>query len=385
MDFAFSPEQIAFREQVLKFAEKELAPLAGPSDRSGEWSWDAWRKLGEFGILGLHFPEEYGGAAADVVTTCMAGEALGEGGADAGLMLAYGAHSFLCGDTILKHGTDEQKKKYLPGLATGKLVGAMGLTEPGAGSDAASIRTRAVRDGGHWVLNGTKTFITNGPIADVLVVYAVTNSEHGAMGISGFIVEKGTPGFSAGPPFHKICVRASQTSELVFEDARIPAGNLLGQEGYGFVMALGTVEWDRSALLAPGVGGARRALRECTRYSTERSQFGRPISRFQAIGHKLADMRIYVEAARMLLYRVAWKKDQGQPLNHMEAAVAKLYVGEQGVVSASDAVQIFGGYGLMEEYPVSRFFRDCKLATIGGGTSEIQKMIISRTLLAEQG
>jgi alkylation response protein AidB-like acyl-CoA dehydrogenase len=380
MDFSFTPEQLAFREQVLKFSAKEIAPLAEEMDLKAEWSWEAWRKMGDFGLLGLHYPEEYGGAGADVVTTCVAGEALGEGGADSGLMLAYGAHSFLCGDTILRHGTPEQKKKYLPGIASGKLVGAMGLTEPGAGSDAAAIATRADRVGDKWRLNGTKMFITNGPIADVVVVFAVTNKEAGPMGISGFIVEKDTPGFRVGKVLHKMNVRASQTSELIFDNAEVPAENLLGQEGMGFVVALGALEWDRSALLAPGIGAARKLLRDCTKYSNERKQFGRPIFEFQAIQHKLADMRIYCETARLLLYRVAWKKDQGQPLNHLEASIAKLYVGEYGLAFGNDAVQIHGGYGLMHEYPVERFYRDVKLGSIGGGTSEIQRMIIARTL-----
>ncbi len=380
MNFSFTPEQLAFRDQVLKFAAKELAPLAEEMDLKSEWSWEAWRAMGDFGLFGLHFPEEYGGAEADCVTICVAGEALGEGGADSGLLLAYGAHSFLCSDTILKAGTEEQKKKYLPGLATGKLIGAMGLTEPDAGSDAASVRTQATRKGDKWLLNGTKMFITNGPLADVVVVFAVTNKDAGPMGITAFIVEKGTPGFRASEGFHKMGVRSSQTSELIFENAEVPAENMLGAEGAGFFVALNALEWDRSALLAPAVGATKRILVDCTKHASERKQFGRPIAQFQAIQHKIADLRVFYEASRLLIYRVAWKKDQGRGLNHLEASVAKLYIGEQGLLAASDAVQIFGGYGLMQEYPVERYFRDCKLASIGGGTSEIQRMIISRTI-----
>jgi len=384
MEFSFTPEQLAFRDQVLKFTIKELAPLTEEMDLKAEWSWEAWRKLGEFGILGLHFPEQYGGAGADVVTVCVAGEALGEGGADGGLLLAYGAHSFLCSDTIIKHGTAEQKAKFLPGLAAGKLVGAMGLTEPDAGSDAAAIRAHAHREGGKWLLNGSKMFITNGPIADVIVVFAVTNKEAGPMGISAFIVEKGTPGYSVGKVLHKMGVRASLTSELIFENAEVPAENMLGAEGMGFIVALGALEWDRSVLLAAGVGATKRILKECSKYSVERKQFGKSIGQFQAIQHKIADLRMYYEAIRLLVYRVAWKKDQGQPLNHLEASIAKLYIGEQGMLAASDAVQIFGGYGLMHEYAVERYFRDAKLASIGGGTSEIQRMIIARTIQGEK-
>ncbi|MDP8257595.1 MAG: acyl-CoA dehydrogenase family protein [Candidatus Alcyoniella australis] len=384
MEFSFTPEQLAFREQVLKFASKEIEPLAEESDLKSEWCAEAWRKLGEFGILGLHFPEEYGGSNADVVTACLAGEALAEGGADGGLMLAYGAHSFLCGDTIMKHGTEEQKQRYLPKLATGEWIGAMGLTEPDAGSDAVSIRTRAEKRDGGWVLNGTKMFITNGPLADVVVVFAVTDKDAGPMGITAFFVEKDTPGFKVGKVLHKLGVRASTTSELIFEDALVPEENVLGQIGAGFLVALGALEWDRSALLAPGIGGTRRILDLAAQYACERKQFGRPIAQFQAVQHKLADLRIFYEVGKLLVYRVAWNKDQGRPMNHLDAAVSKLYMGEQSMLAASDAVQIFGGYGLMHEYPVERYFRDAKLTSIGGGTSEVQRMIISRFVQGER-
>ena len=382
MDFQFTDEQRAFRDQVLKFSQKELAPLAEEADWKGEFCWPAWRKMGEFGLLGITYPEEYGGSGADVVTACLAGEAVAQGGAEGGLCLAWGAHTYLCGDTILKHGNEEQRKKYIPKIASGEWVGAFGLTEPGAGSDAASIRTTAVRKGDSYLLNGTKMFITNGPIADVLVVIAVTDKEKKGAGISAFIVEKGFPGYSVGRELKKMGVKASTTGELIFEDCPVPAGNILRKEGDGFLIALGTVEWDRSTLMAPFLGGLGYALDACVKYAKERVQFGRPIASFQAIQHKLADIKVTMEAVRLLIFRVAWLKDQGKFINPVEAADAKLFVGEFGMKAASDAVQIHGGYGLMHEYPVERIFRDAKLGAIGGGTSEIMRMIISRSIFS---
>ncbi|MBI5968137.1 MAG: acyl-CoA dehydrogenase family protein [Deltaproteobacteria bacterium] len=382
MDFSFTDEQKAFREQVLKFSQKELAPLAEEADWKGEFCWEAWKKIGAFGLLGLTYPEEYGGSSSDVVTACLAGEAVAYGGAEGGLCLAWGAHTYLCGDTILVHGTEEQKGKYLPKLSSGEWVGAMGLTEPGAGSDAASIRTTAVRKGDYYLLNGTKMFITNGPIADVLVIIAVTDKEKKTAGISAFIVEKGSPGFSVGRELKKMGVKASTTGELIFEDCVVPAENILRKEGDGFFIALGTVEWDRSTLMAPFLGGLEYALDACVKYAKERVQFGRPIASFQAIQHKLADMKVIIEAMRLLIFRVAWLKDQGKFMNPVEAAEAKLFVGEFGMKAASDAVQIHGGYGLMHEYPVERIFRDAKLGAIGGGTSEIMRLIISRSIFS---
>jgi alkylation response protein AidB-like acyl-CoA dehydrogenase len=382
MDFRFTDEQLAFKEQVLKFSQKELTPLAEEADWKGEFSWEAWRRMGAFGLLGLTYPEEFGGSGADVVTACLAGEAVAQGGAEGGLCLAWGAHTYLCGDTILKHGTEEQKRKYVPKIASGEWVGAMGLTEPGAGSDAVSIRTTAVRKGDSYVLNGTKMFITNGPIADVMVILAVTDKEKKGAGISALVVEKNAPGFSVGRALKKMGVKASTTGELVFEDCLVPAQNILRREGDGFLIALGTVEWDRSTLLAPALGGLEYALENSIRYAKERIQFGRPIASFQAIQHKLADMKVTIEAMRLLTFRVAWLKDQGKFMNPVEAAGAKLFVGEFGMKAAHDAVQIHGGYGLMHEYPVERIFRDTRLGSIGGGTSEIMRLIISRSIFA---
>ncbi|MBZ0274460.1 acyl-CoA dehydrogenase family protein [bacterium] len=383
MDFRLTDEQRAFHDAVVRFSREKIAPRTEEFEGASRFDRDAFSMMGEFGLLGLHYPETYGGQGADVLTSVLAGEAMGYGGADMGLCLSWGAHTYLCGDTILQHGTDAQREKYLPKLASGEWIGCMGLTEPGAGSDAAGIRTVARRDGDAWVLNGSKMFITNAPIADVAVVYASTDPTSGHAGVSCFIVEKGTPGFTPGKPMKKMGFRASPTSEIFFEDCRIPAENLLGMEGAGFLMVLQTLEWDRSALLAPGVGSARRGLEICADYALTRTQFDRPIADFQAIQHKLADMRMYVNAGRLLIHRVAWNKDQGRALNHMEAAIAKLYIADEGVRMASEAVQIHGGYGYIHEYPVERGFRDAKLGQIGGGTSEIQHLIIARMLAPE--
>lgn len=380
MDFTFSREQVMFKKEVIRFAKKEIVPRVQEHDLKSEFDFESFRKMGDFGILGLHFPEELGGGGADVVTTVLAGEALGEAGVDGGLTLAYGAHSFLCADTIFRHGTDAQRKHYIPKLASGEWIGCMGLSEPDAGSDVASMSTTATRQGDSYVLNGTKMWITNGPIADVAVVYAKTDPDQQHAGISAFIIDKGTPGFSAGPPLIKMGVRTSKTSELVLANCVIPAENLLGNEGEGFLMAMQTVEWDRSALLAPFVGSTTYLVKKCADYAKGRVQFGKPIGHYQAIKRKLADMRIFGEAARALVYRIAWCKDQGRPLNHLEAAVAKLFIGDWSLPVTNDAVTLHGGYGYTHEFDVERIFRDTRLAPIGGGTSEVQKMIISRLM-----
>jgi alkylation response protein AidB-like acyl-CoA dehydrogenase len=380
MDFEFTKEQLMFKKEVVRFAQKEIAPRVQEHDLKEAFDFESFRKLGEFGILGLHFPEEYGGEGADVVTTVLAGEALGEAGVDGGLTLSYGAHSFLCADTIFCHAREDLKRKYIPKLASGEWIGCMGLSEPDAGSDVASLTTTAEKKGDRYILNGTKMWITNGPIADLAVVYAKTQPELQHAGISAFVVEKGTPGFSAGPPLIKMGVRTSQTSELVFQNCEIPESQLLGNEGEGFLMAMQTVEWDRSALLAPFVGSATYLLKNCANYAKRRVQFGKPIGHFQAIKHKLADIRIFGEAARALVYRIAWCKDQGKPLNHLEAAVAKLFIGDWSLGPTNDAVVLHGGYGYTHEFNVERIFRDSRLAPIGGGTSEIQKKIISKLM-----
>lgn len=380
MEFSLTPEQLSLKQQVIEFARNEIVPRVRQHDLDCAFDFESWRKLGEYGLLGLHFPEELGGSHADVMTCVVAGEALGQAGVDGGLTLAYGAHTFLCADTILVHGTEAQKKRYIPKLASGEWIGCMGLTEPGAGSDVASLRMRAEKKSDGYLLNGSKMFITNGGISDVAVVYAKTDPKADHAGISAFIVDKGTPGFSIGANLHKMGVRSSVTSELIFEDCLIPEENLIGVEGAGFLMAMQTVEWDRSTLLAPFLGSTEFLIERCCRFALEREQFGRPIAAFQAIKHKIANLKIFVEAARSLVYRIAWCKDQGRSLNHLEAAVAKLFIGNWSLEPLNDAVLLHGGYGYCHEYDVERVFRDSRLAAIGGGTSDIQKLIISRLM-----
>lgn len=380
MEFGFTEEQLMFRETIFKYAKNEIVQFCEEADLKSEFSFEVWKKLGGMGLLGLPFPEEYGGSGADVVTCCLAAEALGHAGIDGGHMLALGAHTYLCADTIFKQGNETQKKKYIPKLASGEWIGCMGLTEPGAGSDAASMQTTAVKKGDKWILNGTKTFITNAPVCDVCVVYATIDKAKKHDGISAFIVEKGFKGFSTGKPFHKMGVRASMTSEVFLEDCEVPEENVLGQIGMGFAYTHETLSWDRSALLAPFVGGLQLMLELCGQYATDRVQFDKPIKSFQAIQHKLADMKVILEASKLLVYRVAFDKDAGLPLNHMHTSIAKAFVADWGIKAASEAVQIFGGYGFIHEYPVERILRDAKLAQIGGGTSEIQRFIISRLM-----
>jgi alkylation response protein AidB-like acyl-CoA dehydrogenase len=380
MEFGFSEEQMMFRDSVYRYAKKEIAPLCEEADLKSQFSREIWNRLAAMGLLGLPFPEEYGGQGADVVTCCLSSEALAHAGVDGGHLLALGAHSYLCADTIFQHGVDEQKRRYVPRLASGEWIGCMGLTEPGSGSDAASLQTTAVKKGDRWILNGTKTFITNAPVADVAVVYATTDRALKHAGITAFIVERSFKGFSTGNPFHKMCVRASATSEVFLDNCEVPEENLLGEEGKGFAMTHQTLEWDRSALLAPVVGGLMFLLEECAKYANSRKQFDKPIGEFQAIQHKIADMKVIMEAARLAVYRVAALKDAGHSINHMQASIAKAFAGDYGVKAFSEAVQIFGGYGLMHEYPAEWLYRDAKLAQIGGGTSEIQKMIISRIM-----
>lgn len=380
MEFGFTEEQLMFRETVYKYAKNEIVPLCEEADLKAEFSFEIWKKLADMGLLGLPFPETYGGSGADVVTCCLAGEALGHAGVDSGHLLALGAHTYLCTDTLFKNGNEAQRKKYVPKLASGEWIGCMGLTEPGAGSDAASLQTTAVKKGDRWILNGSKTFITNAPVCNLCVVYATVDKKLKHAGISAFIVERDFKGFSTGKPFHKMGVRASSTSEVFLEDCEVPEENLLGEVGKGFEYTHETLSWDRSALLAPFVGAMQFAIEQCAQYATDRVQFDKPIKSFQAIQHKLADMKVIMEAAKLAVYRVAYDKDAGLPLNHMHTSIAKAFVGDWGIKAASEAVQIFGGYGYIHEYPVEKMLRDAKLAQIGGGTSEVQRFIISRIL-----
>jgi alkylation response protein AidB-like acyl-CoA dehydrogenase len=382
LDFSLSEEQQLLKKTVREFAESELRPHAREWDERQEFPREVFTKLGELGLMGVVWPQEYGGAGMTTLDYALVMEELAR--ADAGVALSVAAHNSLCSGHIFLAGTEDQKKKYLVPLARGEKIGCWGLTENSAGSDAGGTKTTAVRGGDCWVLNGSKTFITNGRLADVAVVMAVTDKSKDKKGISAFIVERGTRGFRSGKKEDKLGVRSSDTSELVFEDCRIPAGNLLGKEGYGFIDTLRILDRGRIGIAAFSVGIAQASLEASHRYATDRKQFGHAIADFQAIQFKIADMVTKVEAARLLTWRAAALRDAGQE-HTMESSMAKLYASEAAVEVAMEAVQIHGGYGYIKDYPVERYLRDSKLGTIGEGTSEVQRLVIARELLGLRG
>jgi alkylation response protein AidB-like acyl-CoA dehydrogenase len=378
VDFSLSEEQQLLQRTVREFAEAEIAPHAREWDEKQEFPRSLFTKLGDLGLMGVVWPPEYGGAGLSTLDYALVIEELAR--ADAGVALSVAAHNSLCSGHIALAGTHEQKARYLLPLARGEKVGCWGLTEPGAGSDAGGTRTTAVRDGSSWVLNGAKTFITNGRSADVAVVMAVTDKTRGKKGISAFVVERGTPGFRAGKKEDKLGVRSSETSELVFEDCRVPADSLLGQEGNGFVDTLRILDRGRIGIAAFSLGIAQACLDASVGYARERRQFGRALADFQAVQFKIADMATRLQAARLLTWQAASLRDSGR--EHTAASsMAKLFASEAAVEAALEAVQIHGGYGYLKEYAVERFLRDSKLGTIGEGTSEVQRLVIARELL----
>jgi alkylation response protein AidB-like acyl-CoA dehydrogenase len=382
LDFTFNEEQKLLKKTVREFAESELAPHSREWDEKQEFPRAVFTKLGELGLMGVAWPSEYGGAGMSTLEWAIVMEELSR--VDAGVALSLAAHHSLCSGHIFLAGTEAQKKTYLTPLAKGEKVGCWGLTEPGAGSDAGGTKTTAVKDGAAWVLNGSKTFITNGRIADTAVVMAVTDKSKGKKGISAFIVERGTKGFRSGKKEDKLGVRSSDTSELVFEDCRVPGENLLGQEGRGFVDTLRILDRGRIGIAAFSLGIAQAALEASMRYARERKQFGHMIADFQAIQFKIAEMATKVDASRLLTYRAATLRDEGRE-HTTESSMAKLFAGESAVEVAMEAIQIHGGYGYLKDYPVERYLRDSKLGTIGEGTSEVQKLVIARELLALRG
>ena len=382
MDFTFTQEQKQLRKAVREFAEGEIAPHVMEWDEASHFPTEILPKLGEMGLMGVIFPEEYGGAGLGYVEYATAIEELARVDGSVGLFVA--AHNSLCSNHIYKFGSEEQKKKHLVPLAQGKKLGAWSLTEPGAGSDAGGTRTTAVREGNEWVLNGSKTFTTNGSYADVCVAMAVTDKAKESHGISAFILEKGMKGFRPGKKENKLGMRASDTSEVIFTDCRIPASQLLGPEGEGFISSLKILDGGRISIAALGLGMAQGALEAATCYAKQRKQFGQAISEFQAIQFKLADMATQVEAARLLVYQAAWLADQGNARYTRESSMAKLFASEVAVHVANECVQIHGGYGFIKDYPAEKFYRDVKLCTIGEGTSEIQRLVIARQLLGKK-
>jgi alkylation response protein AidB-like acyl-CoA dehydrogenase len=380
MDFRLTAEQDLLRRSVREFAEAEMRPYVREWDQAQQFSADLVPRLAALGLMGIQFPEEYGGAGLSAIDYCICIEELAR--VDPAVALSVAAHNGLCAAHIALAGTEQQKQQYLVPLARGEKIGAWGLTESTSGSDAAAMRTRAEKSDGQWVLNGSKTFTTHGRVGDVLVVMAVTSPRAArTKGISAFIVEKGTPGFSPGRKEDKLGMRASDTSEVRLENCRVPADHLLGKEGHGFIDTMQVLDAGRIGIAALAVGLAQGAYEAAVHYARERRAFGQAIGRFQAIGWKLADNATRIEAARLLTYRVAYLKDRAKRTT-LESAMAKLYASEIAVKAADDCVQIFGGYGFVKDYPAEKYFRDVKLTTIGEGTSEIQRLVIARQLLA---
>ena len=378
MDFEETAEQAHLRKTVREFAEAELAPHALEWDAGQIFPREAIRQAAGLGYMGSIFPEEFGGAGLGYIEYAIIVEELAR--IDPAVALIVAAHTSLCTNHIYSAGDDEQRRRYLPRLASGEWLGSWSLTEPEAGSDAAGTRTQAVRDGECWVLNGAKTFTTNAHEADVCVAMAVTDRAASQHGISAFIVDKGTPGFRLGRKENKLGMRASPTSEVIFENCRLPQPQLLGRAGAGCIDSLKVLDGGRISIAALSVGTAQGAYEIALRYSQHRRQFGRPISEFQAIQFKLADMAAEIDAARLLTWRAGWMKDRGRRVTR-ESAIAKLYASEAAVRICDQAVQVLGGYGFIKEYRVEKFYRDVKLCTIGEGTSEIQRLVIARQLL----
>ena len=378
MDFEYTPEQNQLRRSVREFAEKEIAPYVMEWDEEQIFPLDVVRQLGELGYMGAIFPEELGGAGLGYIDYSIIIEELSRVDGSVGIIVA--AHTSLCSNHIYKMGSDEQRRRYLPKLASGEWIGCWSLTEPEAGSDAGGTRTHAVLDRECWVLNGAKTFTTNAHYANVCVAMAVTDRAAAQHGISAFIIERDTAGFRTGKKENKLGLRASATGEVIFDNCRLPQSQLLGRQNDGFIDSLKVLDGGRISIAALAIGMAQGAYDAALRYSKLRKQFGRPISEFQAIQHKLVDMALDLDAARLLNYRAAWMMDRGMRVTR-ESAMAKLFASEAAVRIANEAVQIHGGYGFIKDYPVEKFYRDVKLCTIGEGTSEIQRLVIARQLL----
>ena len=380
MDFEPTEEHRMLRRMVREFAEREIAPRAEEIDKTDEFPWDIFHRMGELGLYGLPFPEKYGGSGAGYTNLVIALEEVAR--VSGSMAITLDAQTSLCSEPIYLFGNEEQKQKYLAPLIRGEKVGCFGLTEPQAGSDAGATRTRAVRDGDEWVINGQKIFITNGSIADVIVITAMTDPEQGTRGISSFIIEKDTPGYQPGRDEDKMGLRGSVTSELFFEDCRIPAGNLLGKENEGFKQFMVTLDAGRVAIAAMALGLAQGAFERAVAYAKEREQFGQPIANFQAVQWMIVDMATEIEAARLMIQRAAWFRERGLRFTK-EAAMAKLFATEVSERVCHHAIQIHGGYGYVREYEVERMYRDQRLCSIGEGTNEIQRLVIARQVLKD--
>jgi alkylation response protein AidB-like acyl-CoA dehydrogenase len=380
MDFNYSEELLEIKRIAREFAENEIRPHVMEWDEKQIFPLETLRHLADLGFMGVLIPAEYGGAGLGYMEYVTVVEELSR--VDGSIGISVAAHNSLCTAHIFEFGTEEQRRRFVVPLAKGEKIGAWSLTEPEAGSDAGGTQTTARLDGDHWILNGQKTFTTHGTYGDICVAMAVTDKAEGHHGISAFILEKGMPGFFPGKKENKLGLRASDTSTIIFEDCRVPKENLLGQLGEGFIDSLKVLDGGRISIAALGIGMAQGAYEAALRYSKQRKQFGRPISEFQAIQFKLADMATEIEAARLLTLRAGWLLDQGRR-NTKESAMAKLFASEVAVRAADQALQVHGGYGFIKDYPVEKFYRDVKLCTIGEGTSEIQRLVIARQLLKE--
>ena len=379
MNFCLTEDQALLRRSIREFAEAEIKPHIREWDEAQHFPSELLPKMADLGVMGIQFAPEYGGSGMSAVDYCIVIEELAR--VDPSVSLSVAAHNGLGAAHISLFGSDAQKQRFLTPLAKGEKLAAWGLTEPNSGSDAAALRTTAVRDGDGWVLNGSKMFITHGSSGDTIVVMAVTDRSQAHKGISAFIVERGTPGFVAGKKEDKLGMRASETTEVLFQNCRIPADQVIGEAGQGFIQTLQVLDAGRIGIAALSVGLAQGAYEAARGYAFERKQFGRAIGTFQSIRWKLVDNAARVEAARLLTYRAAWLKDQGRRMT-LESSMAKLYASEIAVRASEDAVQIYGGYGFVKDYPAEKFFRDVKLTTIGEGTSEVQRLVIARQLLA---
>ncbi len=377
MDFSTTKTQQLFLQMIREFAEKEVKPLAAEIDDEERFPAETVEKMARLGIMGIPVPKEYGGAGGDNVLYTMAVEELSRVCATTGVVVS--AHTSLCCAPIMEHGTEEQKRKYLPKLASGEWIGAFGLTEPNAGTDASAQQTTAVREGDHYVLNGNKIFITNASAANVFIIMAMTDKSQGTHGISAFIVERDFPGFSVGKKEKKLGIRGSATCELIMENCIVPAENLLGKEGKGFSIAMKTLDGGRIGIASQALGIAQGAMDETVKYTKERKQFGKPIAKFQNTQFQMADLETRIQAARLLVRRAAWKKDRKEPYS-ADAAMAKLFAAETAMDMTTKAVQFHGGYGYTREYPVERMMRDAKITEIYEGTSEVQRMVIAGQL-----
>jgi len=379
MDFEFTEEQLAIKKTATGFAHKVLNDEMIKRDRDSIFSRELWKKCADFGIQGSAFPQKYGGNDADTLSTMLLMEGLGYGCKDSGLIFAINGQMWTVQMPILRFGSDAQKDKYLPKLCSGEWIGAHGMTEPDSGSDAFSLSTTAKLEGGYYVLNGTKTFSTNAPVADVFMVFATVDKRKGFMGVTAFIVEKDFPGFSVGKDIGKMGLRTAPMAELILRDCKVSVENRLGKEGNGAAIFEDAIEWERSCILASLLGGMERQLERCIGYAKERKQFGKSIGKYQSVANKIVDMKVRLETARLILYKVAWMK-QAHGKATMEAAIAKLYLSESWIKSCLDAIQIHGGYGYTTEFELERDLRDSVASTLYSGTSEIQRNIIARYL-----